>query len=753
MSFRLWLVAVPISDRCLLDKLTSLTNLIEMLQRVEQMPESILDDFAQHRAALLTSSSSLTFVDVLRLVAKDESALVNPSFGGGWAALQLYPEQREVARYILEALRARLAAQRCHHATVAAAKVGGGEEDCEGANNKGALILRFCTPPSTGKSSAAAYIGATVHHFRTKEVDGVRGGNARRLEPCYVLYSCYSDSVRYDVAKTCVAASVPFAIITQDVACPSYYCFHGKPRKVPPPPPPGPERVAHILKVLGMCDVRPVVLIMDTSSAVNFLRFRSQLYAKGATTTTTGDLLLFDEPTASTGSTSLLRRHAELLALAPPITVLMSATLPPFSAFPKTLAKIRERLGEPLVCIDVTSTRIVSPCTIVDGARRAFGLHRLTEGSPANLLRNVQNHLHLLRFFSPRATLQLIDDISECCAKDAKEYVASLPPHAACTFKGIREAACEVLQRLPNSLTLPLLPAGDREKALEERYLLPRVVCMATTDAHLFPGTSIILSEDEDVFWETALPPLHEDALRLHRRRELVAAAKAKQEKMRVHVEGGRRGDLLKERRGGGFNKGKERESHMDRQREQEALIADAEKSELWLDKHCINTGVHAQRYKAALNPVHFKSVPFLQDDVLDSSHNDLLESLLSGLCTLHSRYANKTFLLAALDMAENQSTFTYISGGRSAIYGVNLPCDRVIINLDADTTDLASLIQCIGRCGRTGKYSQSEVVFSSHTLLRRLCATAAAGAEKDETDAPEEELDRLAALVDTSTG
>ena len=71
--------------------------------------------------------------------------------------------------------------------------------------------------------------------------------------------------------------------------------------------------------------------------------------------------------------------------------------------------------------------------------------------------------------------------------------------------------------------------------------------------------------------------------------------------------------------------------------------------------------------------------------------------------------------------MAEMNKAFTYVSGGRSAIYGVNLPCDRVIILLNADSVSTATLIQCLGRCGRTGKFTKSEVIFGDRGMLERV--------------------------------
>ena len=80
----------------------------------------------------------------------------------------------------------------------------------------------------------------------------------------------------------------------------------------------------------------------------------------------------------------------------------------------------------------------------------------------------------------------------------------------------------------------------------------------------------------------------------------------------------------------------------------------------------------------------------------LHGSCEVLVEGML--LRTLHSKFADAAFSLAGLELAEARS-FSFLSGGRSAVYGVNLPCDQVILALDASTT--SSETQSRGRrCG-----------------------------------------------------
>jgi hypothetical protein len=99
--------------------------------------------------------------------------LVRPSFAGE-RQVSLYPEQKEVARILGRSVLASIP-----------------------------LLLRYVTPPSGGKSSAAALFGATLACVLES-----REGGPRRF-PSYVIYACFSNAVRVEVSRTVLAASVP----------------------------------------------------------------------------------------------------------------------------------------------------------------------------------------------------------------------------------------------------------------------------------------------------------------------------------------------------------------------------------------------------------------------------------------------------------------------------------------------------------------------------------------------------------------
>jgi hypothetical protein len=506
----------------------------------------------------------------------------------------------------------------------------------------------------------------------------------------YVVYECYAENIRFDVAKTCAAAHVPFAIVTNCLASPSFSCYNGRcAKRRDPPPPDCTERIKYSLNLMEACDTCPAVLVMDPVSALYFLRLRL-----GLQTSTVGDVFLFDEPTTCV-SAEVSRMHAELLGVLPAITVLMSATLDERASLTSICDDMAQRFGTQPQLADVTSQRIVSPCTVVDANGTVFGPHRLFGRCTGALLRCSQERLHILRLWSPRALLQFLQDFEA-----AQVSARTLAPLQAYSFAGVREAAMTVLASLPDNTPLPCAAAGYQVLSVQE---------LCTNRAHVFPGTSFLLGENVQTLTAELLQPLFDvRPERLSARLRLRDMEEARRRVVRTHE--------------GATRSGKERVSALDRQRAdaEAALVRDS--LELWPPWLCVNTHAHVKRFapNAAFSPTLFRQVPLVPEDILRHSCEELVEGLLCGVSVLQSPLGDASFGLASQTLAEEKA-FSMIVGGRAAIFGVNLPCDRVMLALEAKGMKQEMLVQSLGRCGRTGKYSQSEVVFASLDLIHLL--------------------------------
>ena len=316
------------------------------------------------------------------------------------------------------------------------------------------LLLRYQTPPSGGKTSASALLGAALM--------------AEKQQRRHVIYACFSRPVRVDVCKHLVAASVPFAIVVGGVASPSYTCFHGKSVKPSSPPPLETEKRADwSLKLCARCDRFPVVLVCDLLSTVCILRHRGT------------DVLLFDEPTAHL-SEALRAQVRDVLRSCPAITVLMSATVPAFEEVPRFVERFLAR--HPGAALRTVRTeRLPMSVTALDAAGRVRAPHDF--GVP---LEAVEASGHLRRFYSPAVLRRLAP--ADLSFADLLSYEAV---RAAC-FRCLRAGQAA--------------PADAAASGSADAELQLRLFCCE--QAALLPGASLVVMDSPEDFVAGALAPL-----------------------------------------------------------------------------------------------------------------------------------------------------------------------------------------------------------------------------------------------------
>jgi hypothetical protein len=740
----------------LVNRSVSLSRCVAFAAHKISLPEEREEVCAALRATMASLLGDRTFAQMLDAVVEEEETLVTPAFAGEHE-LHLYPEQEEVAASLLDALRRRKDAKlaRC---CIPGGPTGPSSAPQVPTSPDPSFILRYATPPSSGKSSGAALLGCIFEgcHAELKS----QAPREARIRPSFIVYSCYSNAVRLDVAKACVACALPYAIMSEYVAVPSYSCYTGRAPKKEAPPPDMDGRLEQSLQRMIACDRPPQFVICDTASATAFLKFTeatATAWSDGAAPGLRihlGDVLLLDEPTVgvedrappSTGasarapsaqmlgccaSTDIVTLHCALLRSAPPLTVMMSATLPIFEDLEGVVAHLRLRHGSRTACVNVECSRISSPCTALDGAGRVYAPHRVVTGGVDRLLDILKHNSHVARFYSPRAVCQLLGDIQ--AVRDAGHLAAAprvvVSPVWACDFSSIRAGALELLSALPPWFDLA---AGVGELAYPEAsapFVEPDAACMCKEGAASYPGTSIVLGEVDDAFVSSALPPLlldcdvslrrliKEYTGREKRRSEAQDRATVEHERGGVGEEGHRDdADCAGSSRGGGGDR--RGSSRLDRERECSALATD-ETDSFWPAHLCVNTAAHARRYKTGLHRALCKTAPVVEVDVASTSHEGLVEALLCGAPLLESENADSCYRIAVQEMAD-RAVFSFVSGGRGTIYGVNLPSSRVVVLLDAERCTSSLLKQAVGRAGRTGKCVRSEAVFGSWALLAK---------------------------------
>jgi hypothetical protein len=80
------------------------------------------------------------------------------------------------------------------------------------------------------------------------------------------------------------------------------------------------------------------------------------------------------------------------------------------------------------------------------------------------------------------------------------------------------------------------------------------------------------------------------------------------------------------------------------------------------------------------------------------------------------STRSDALFEITMQSLAE-EARGTFVCAGRQMIYGVNLPVDRVLVDLEVDSYD--EMKQVCGRAGRTGRAARAEIVFCRSEALK----------------------------------
>lgn len=532
------------------------------------------------------------------------------------------------------------------------------------------LLLGYRTPPSGGKTATAALLGALLH----REWEGKTAGGPRRR---FVLYTCFSNPVRIDVARTLIAASVPFAIVTGCVASPSYRCYFGRrPRNARPPPPKAAERVNYSVNLCEACDRRPVVLVCDPASALEFALRRPQ------------DVLVLDEPMAGTersGASPVLDANCRLLFHAPRVLLLASATLPALHELQPLLERLQARHQEMPRARFVNSSRLPINFTARDFSGKLWAPHSVVERREWPALAaalETSEHRHLQRFYAPAALLEIVD-----AAAPATEDLLC--------HEGLRRLALQGLRCASHAA----IPADDEHS----RYAAPEAGKLCCTHAHRWSGTSLIVREPSQ-YLEQDLAPLlqHVPVLRRllraqHQRgeqRQRRAALACQDEDGRVDHRANAE-DASEEDGGGG--------------------------STAWPGWAVINSQQHFRRFApegaAALPPQALRTHYPVPAGVLEGSQTRLVEALCAGTAMLSTPGGDRLFEASALAAADSRR-LSHVVADATILFGTNLAIDRVALCSDVDL-DAAGLQQLCGRVGRTGKGLSAQVVLPESLVER----------------------------------
>jgi len=511
--------------------------------------------------------------------------------------------------------------------------------------SKKALLLKYKTPPSGGKSSASALLGAALMD----------------VKDCYVVYTCYSRPVRVDVCKHLVATCVPFAIVVQGVASPSFTCYFGKPKRAHAPPPPDlPSRIAYSLRLCRACDRPPLVLVCDLLSSILLLQHRSQ------------DILLFDEPTADVAS-AMSGDVKTILRSCPRITVLMSATVPDFDRISEFVMNFERRYPGATV-LAVNNDRLAASVAALTSEGRILAPHEFGAS-----VEEIRSSGHLRRFYAPKVLRALSPARHELSYADVLDY------------ENIRAACLRILE-----------DRGEAGSGLERATRHPAVdlKLLCTIHARYLPGATLVVTENSGALSEAVDSNLEEvSSLRRLLKTSEASKKTEKRESERTEKATKRHAKQADEDARGGWE--------------------EEDKNILAL-RYVINSRQHIIRFAGSLEGFPEKmqraALP-LPEDVVESSNERVVEAAMCGVLFFNNEYGDAAFETMAQTLAE-KAVESYFVGGKSLVYGLNLPFDRLVVACEGlSRTELVQLCGRVGRSCRTS--SRAEIIFLDSQVAR----------------------------------
>lgn len=585
--------------------------------------------------------------------------------------ISLYPDQVEFAQAVLEGLRPQEA---------------------------GPCVVCYRTPPSGGKTTAAALLGVLLQ----------RQSLRRDATKQWLVYACYSNAVRIDVARMLLAADVPFAMISAGSVSPSFRCYHGRPPRRPRYE--GPSSVSQRLlfgmqRLVPLCDREPVAWICDLVSAQALMRLAPGHH-----------VLMVDEPTAAFSDT-LAQAQLLLVRQKPLVLCLVSATLPALDSMPHLV-----RCLEPGRVIDVVASRSTASCWASVGPTHQFCAPHCVL-SPADLVESSSRRW--LVYYCPEALIHLSKSYPLAWAKTWKPQDLLTWTTATC-----QALAWKVLLEAAATGEVSAFSVDFQEDKLEDLG-----AAISTQASWALRGSTLWLMPSGSTLW---LEQTHERLLgnqgpeclkRAERTRQShLVSMKEIEKQSKVHTEKRR-------------EEGRERSSALDRAREEELPVSlCAELWSHWPSQYVVNSREHQRKHGVGGTITAPMQTPPVPDEVACGSEAIHAACLLCGVGSLDEEtdQAYNSFVQDAL----RSQQLSVIMLPWHLLFGLNFPVDRVVLPSSTLSLSVSETQQAAGRAGRTGSAS-GHVVFASADQARAVFLGIPQGSECS--------LERLAAKLEAT--
>jgi hypothetical protein len=607
--------------------------------------------------------------------------------------MALYGDQETFAKAVLQGL----------EETLPEEEDGGTHDNANETLPGGPTVVCYRTPPSGGKTSAAALLACLL--FEVDRQQQVSSKTNKNVQSSRLIYACYSNSVRVDVAQMMMAVNVPFAMVTNGVVCPSFVCYHGRPKHRPTYE--GPSSAKDHLtfgfaRILPECDIWPIAYVCDLISAKLLLQMEPNRH-----------VLMLDEPTAAftlslqEAQMAVLSEHARVIAL-------VSATLPSMSSMPALHA-----LLQPRAVVDIALARSMASCWASLGPEKhPCPPHRVA--SPSELVAHPLP-AQWLAFYGPEALLQLASDMPWAWDKviDHRDLLSW-------TTEACQQLAWRVLWEAAQETFQPMIGMWPTETITSSIDMGEGLTRRAATH---YSGSTLWMIEDNTRAWmdEISHALLESEKATTGRATHLLKEAEERwtQQVERVerearlkagHVERKNNGASRKVGDGEKRIKAKETRVENDQRPLEERLLPELWES--WDPRFVVNSREHALRFGQTGRQHRPMMTPRIPQDVAHGGQAQLVALLLSGVGSLDE--ADDLQYAQYVQSAARQRQLSALMLPRHLLFGLNYPVDRIVLLPQTSTIGAAELRQAAGRAGRTGCIS-GEVVFASIDQARQV--------------------------------
>ena len=482
-----------------------------------------------------------------------------------------------------------------------------------------------------------------------------------------VLYCCAVETVRHQVGRLAYNCTIPFAVAAMH------------------------EEKLRIINHFSCKTTKDRRLVIaDPVTTYEILKSNNNEY-----------ILFLDEPTvdADLDDNQMTIMIAKIFFIAPPKTILVSATLPQIKDMDCYVDLFKKKYITAKVIL-VQSNEVKVGCEVINTSGKTIMPHNFvrTKNDLITVVDKIKNNQFLGRLYTGQILYHLANKLSTFNIKNI-EINQIFSDIDNFNYNKVRDIAIEILQQLYDCDDLII------HQFCEDPIISPIIlknIKLDTTDAHHFIGMTLIVSNDPV---ETAKKYFSNYIKDLPS-----AAGLIKNYKVMSDIVN----DKLKKVEGGKFDSKKEK--LMETCEAKETISASIQ-----FPKHKqINTIHHLKKFapNSSVNKKFVRKSLVLEQLPLDSNVPDyVLQMLFCGI-GIYRGYLfddvekfDPEYYQCVIELASH-GLLAYIISDSSISYGTNYPISNLIVENSIQNRSIDSILQMMGRAGRIG------VSFKAHVYV-----------------------------------